>query len=197
MVAEAVSPTVFVLTWQPPLEGDGNGIVRSYMVNITELETGEVEQYFTSDLNITVTSRHPFYRYRYILAAETIGLGPFTDPNVIHMPEAAPASAPVSVAAASVTSTGFLLSWSSPPLEDHNGVIRNYSIAITELNTGNVVNLVSQTTSQLFDSLQPYYNYSVQVAAVTVAPGPLSTASIITTLEDGKISSTNSCLVKP
>lgn len=186
-MAQALSPTVFLLTWLPPLAGDGNGVVRNYTINITELETGRMEQYVTSDLNITVSSRHPFYRYRYVLAAETIGLGPFTDPTVIHMPEAAPASAPLGIAAATVTSTGFLLSWSGPPVQDHNGVIRNYSIIIRELNTGNTVNLVSQTTNQLFDSLQPYYNYSVQVAAVTVAPGPFSPAFVITTLEDSKL----------
>lgn len=98
----------------------------------------------------------------------------------------APASAPLSVTAASLTSTGFLLSWASPPPEDHNGVIRNYTISLTELNSGTMLQLVSQTTSQLFDSLQPYYNYSLQVAAVTVAPGPSSAALVITTLEDGR-----------
>ena len=88
VTAEAVSPTVFTLTWQPPLAEDVNGVVRRYTVNVTELESGGVEQYFTTELNITVESRHPFYRYRYTVAAETVGLGPFSDPNVIHMPEA-------------------------------------------------------------------------------------------------------------
>ena len=85
-----------------------------------------------------------------------------------------------------MTSTGFLLSWASPQPEDRNGIVRNYTIAISELNTGNMVQLVSQTTSQVFDSLHPYYNYSVQVAAVTVALGPFSSAFTITTLEDSK-----------
>lgn len=49
-----------------------------------------------------------------------------------------------------------------------------------------MVQLVSQSTTQLFDSLQPYYNYSVQVAAVTVAPGPFSSLFVVTTLEDGE-----------
>ena len=100
----------------------------------------------------------------------------------------APASAPQSVTAASVMSTGFLLSWLSPPPEDHNGVIRNYSITLTELNTGSMVELVSQTNSQVFDSLQPFYNYSVQVAAVTVAQGPQTSAFVVTTLEDSELS---------
>jgi hypothetical protein len=70
---------------------DVNGVVRRYAVNVTELETGGrgVEQYFTTELNVTVEFLHPFYRYRYVVAAETsVGLGPFSDPNVIHMPEA-------------------------------------------------------------------------------------------------------------
>ena len=88
MTAEAVSPSVFTLRWQPPLVEDVNGVVRRYTVNVTELETGRVERFFTTELNITLESRHPFYRYRYVVAAETVGLGPFSDPNVIHMPEA-------------------------------------------------------------------------------------------------------------
>lgn len=88
ITAEVISPTVFVLRWQPPLMEDVNGVVRRYTVNVTELETGRVEQYFTTELNVIVESRHPFYRYRYVLAAETVGLGPFSDPSIIHMPEA-------------------------------------------------------------------------------------------------------------
>ena len=88
VTAEAIAPTVLVLMWQPPLAEDVNGVVRTYVVNITELETGRLDQYLTSDLNVTVESLHPFYRYRYIVAAETISVGPFTDPNVIPMPEA-------------------------------------------------------------------------------------------------------------
>lgn len=88
MTAEATSATIFVLRWLPPLAEDVNGAVRSYTVNVTELETGRDEQYVTTGTNITVESRHPFYRYRFAVSAETVGPGPFSDPNVIHMPEA-------------------------------------------------------------------------------------------------------------
>ena len=83
-----VDQYTFVVTWQPPPAEERNGIIRNYVVNLTELETGTVEQYFASDLNITITFRHPFYRYRYTVAAETISLGPYSDPRVIHLPEA-------------------------------------------------------------------------------------------------------------
>ena len=86
----------------------------------------------------------------------------------------------------SISSSGFLLSWVDPPLEHHNGVIRNYSIVVRELNTDNSLWLVSQTTYQSFDSLNPHYNYSIQIAAVTVAAGPYTPEFHITTLPDGK-----------
>lgn len=91
----------------------------------------------------------------------------------------------MSVFATSVTSTSFLLSWVNPPQANHNGIIRNYTIAIIELNTGNMVQYVSQTTSWTLDSLHPDYNYSVAVAVVTVAEGPFSPELIVSTSEDG------------
>ena len=96
----------------------------------------------------------------------------------------APSAAPVGVIATLVTSTSFLLSWANPPPVNHNGIIRNYTIVINELNTGNLVQYVSQTTSWTFDSLHPDYNYSVVVAAVTIAEGPFSPELTVSTLED-------------
>lgn len=84
-----MDPYTFVVIWQPPPAVERNGIIRNYVVNLTELETGTVEQYIIfPELNITITSRHPFYRYRYAVAAETISLGPYSDPQVVHLPEA-------------------------------------------------------------------------------------------------------------
>ena len=84
-----MDPYTFVVIWQPPPAEDRNGIIRNYVVNLTELETGTAEQYIiSSELNITIPSRHPFYRYRYSVAAETISLGPYSDPQVVHLPEA-------------------------------------------------------------------------------------------------------------
>ena len=80
--------TTLVIQWQPPLDLHRNGIIRRYIVNITELDTSTLLQYFTTDLNITVPSLHPFYQYGYTVSAETIGVGPFSDTSIIHMPEA-------------------------------------------------------------------------------------------------------------
>ena len=44
-------------------------------------------QFFINDTIFTVSDLHPFYTYRCTVAAETIGLGPFTAEQSIEMPE--------------------------------------------------------------------------------------------------------------
>ena len=98
----------------------------------------------------------------------------------------APSTPPTNIRISSVTSTQFLLSWSSPLPTNQNGVIRNYTINILEVNTNTQISVTSQATSQLLETLHPYYNYSCVIAAVTVNFGPYSESINVTTLEDGK-----------
>ena len=97
----------------------------------------------------------------------------------------APSSSPQSVQISAVSSTGFLVSWSAPVASDHNGNIRRYTINITEENTGSQLQFTSNTNSFRVESRHPYYNYTCRVAAVTVATGPYSEPTVVTTLEDG------------
>ena len=99
----------------------------------------------------------------------------------------APSSSPRSVVISAVTSTGFLVSWSAPPMVDHNGNIRSYLINVTEEDTGASVEFRSSAHSVRVESRHPFYNYTCVVAAVTVAAGPFSTPSTVATLEDGMI----------
>ncbi len=103
----------------------------------------------------------------------------------INIPTA-PSSSPRSVQVTDVSSTGFLISWVAPPAVDQNGIIRNYSVSVTEENTGRMILLTSYSNSQRVDSIHPYYNYTCAVAAVTVSTGPLSAPITITTTEAGK-----------
>ena len=88
VTAQPSDATTLVIQWQPPRDVHRNGVITRYIVNITELETTSPLQYITTNLSITVTSLHPFYRYSYIVSSETIGLGPYSDTRIIHMPEA-------------------------------------------------------------------------------------------------------------
>ena len=85
-----------------------------------------------------------------------------------------------------LSSTAISLTWMPPPLSSQNGIIREYTININELETGNVFQHVSTTTSITVTTLHPYYSYSCTVSAYTVAMGPYTEAVTAMTLEDSK-----------
>ncbi len=98
-----------------------------------------------------------------------------------------PSSAPVSPWISAVTSSSFLVSWGSLPPEDHNGIVRHYTVNIREVNTGRSFHLEALSTSITVQFLHPNYKYTCGVAAVTVGPGPFSLPVNATTLEAGKM----------
>ena len=62
-----------------------------------------------------------------------------------------------------------------------------YHINITEVDTGNILSLVSYASHISVQFLHPYYTYASTVSAVTIEEGPYSEMFITTTPEDGKI----------
>lgn len=98
----------------------------------------------------------------------------------------APTSAPLTPMAVVRDSRTIVCSWSPPPAEHHNGIIVEYQVNITEVNTGLVFIRVSTTTSLEITSLHPDYTYQWTVTAVTVEAGPYTSVSNIRTPADGK-----------
>ena len=74
-----VSPTSIQLTWDPPVADQQNGIIRQYLINVTELETGVLMHYSTNQTQTTIESLHPFYTYNFTVTAVTVEKGPYTD----------------------------------------------------------------------------------------------------------------------
>ena len=75
------------LSWQPPSNRSRNGIIQRYVINITELETSYSFQLETTDLFVVANDLHPYYQYSCSVAAETVGLGPFSVAVIIQLPE--------------------------------------------------------------------------------------------------------------
>lgn len=100
----------------------------------------------------------------------------------------APSGSPENIVATSLSSTSVELSWDPPPVDQQNGIITNYYINVTEVETGMVSQLmVTGTTQLLIDTLHPYYVYNFYIsAATTVGQGPYSPAFSIQTPEDGQ-----------
>ncbi|CAI8041621.1 Tyrosine-protein phosphatase Lar [Geodia barretti] len=173
--------------WRPPSAGQQNGIIEGYTVRLVEVITGNERVIDTGGphTEVFVTSLHPHYVYELSVAAQTVGVGPYSSPTVIQMDEDIPSGPPTNVTATSLSSTSIKLTWMPPPLHNQNGIIREYIIHyyVSETRESVVKQSPDNYTSTIITDLHPYYTYSFEVAAVTVGAGPLSTEFTIRTLE--------------
>ena len=88
VVARATDPFTLNVSWTPPAEGRINGLIQSYNISITEIETATSQHFSTVELYFAIPNRHPYYRYRYMVAAVTVGQGPYSVATLVRMPEA-------------------------------------------------------------------------------------------------------------
>ena len=84
--ATATNASTVVVSWSPPPPEHRNGIIQSYTVRVVGTHTGEDFTLSTSSTSITVGSLHPFYTYRFTVAAVTVSEGPFSNPSTVMMP---------------------------------------------------------------------------------------------------------------
>ena len=97
-----------------------------------------------------------------------------------------PVSAPLNPSGMAINSRTLSFSWEEPAVEHHNGIIREYHINITEVDTGRTFQVVSSTTSISVSSLHPYYTYRWAVSAFTISEGPFTSIQTISTPQDGR-----------
>ena len=82
------SPSSAELTWQPPPFDQQNGVILSYVINATIVETGDSFLLFSNSTTLTVTNLKPFRTYICIIAAQTsVGTGPYGDQFILYTPE--------------------------------------------------------------------------------------------------------------
>ena len=74
-----VSATSVHLTWDPPNPMQQNGIVKFYVINLTEVESGMQARHSINQTQITIENLHPFYTYNLTVAAVTVSEGPHTE----------------------------------------------------------------------------------------------------------------------
>lgn len=154
---------------------------------------------------IVLSDLHPFYNYAISVCPVTIDTGPCANFEPIQLPQdgklcfllpilnlpflhsTAPSGSPMNIVTLSLTSTSVQLSWNPPPADQQNGIITDYYINMTEIETGVTVQLmVTGATTLLVNALHPYYVYSFFISAATVVgQGPYSTIFSIRTPEDG------------
>lgn len=79
--------TSLTLFWDPPSNESQNGIIRQYVIRIIEDETSTTTTYMTNSSQLTVNDLHPYYTYKCSVAAETVGVGPYTSVLTVQLDE--------------------------------------------------------------------------------------------------------------
>ena len=110
---------------------------------------------------------------------------------MLHFLHTVPSAPPVNTSGDPLSSTSITLSWSPPPLEHQNGIIRSYFINSTEIETNATYSYTlfatGPTLSMTINSLHPYYTYQLTITAVTIGPGPPTNAFTVVTPPDGML----------
>lgn len=150
-----------------------------------------------------MTNLDPHTLYGITIAAVTaIGRGPFAElilarteqagmfVNILsshhyHIMSLAPGGSPRNLRVFSLNSTSIQLAWDSPSPDDHNGLIQEYHINITQAISGVTIQEISNQTHIVITGLNPYTIYHCSVAAVTNDRGPYTDVISVITKEDG------------
>ena len=85
---KVLSSDSLLVSWNPPLLQDQNGIITHYTVTITNLNSGNTLEHTVFNNSLEVYSLDPHTEYEvYVLAATTAGSGPPTVPLSVHTQE--------------------------------------------------------------------------------------------------------------
>ena len=88
VVVESLNATHALLAWEPPPPEHQNGIIELYNITVMAADTGERLQHVSVYNSTIIGPLHPFYTYKFSIAAHTVDVGPFTTPVILKMPEA-------------------------------------------------------------------------------------------------------------
>ncbi len=81
------SSTAIRFSWSPPLPIEVNGKIRYYVVEVIERHTGKSWIFFAVNSVTFIGSLHPYYLYDCVVAAHTIGTGPYSEIVTIRTDE--------------------------------------------------------------------------------------------------------------
>ena len=78
--------TSLTLSWNPPPFEDTNGLIQHYTILVTEMDTNSSFSPMDSfTTQITINNLHPYYVYRCMVSAYTVGFGPYSQPITVQL----------------------------------------------------------------------------------------------------------------
>ena len=79
-----VTSTSIGLSWIPPRKLFANGVIRHYIIQINETNTGKNYSVQTSSQPVRIFGDlHPYYTYRLSIQAMTVATGPWSSPITV------------------------------------------------------------------------------------------------------------------
>ena len=79
ITAAALSALSIEINWLAPLLPEQNGRITGYVINITSLNTGVIQQLTSVNTTLQIRNLTPFTNYVCVVAARTaVGVGPFS-----------------------------------------------------------------------------------------------------------------------
>ena len=76
-----------MLSWRPPPEGQLNGVLRHYVLNVRELDSGRNFTLMSINTMIVLSDLHPFYSYEIAVCPVTVDIGPCAYFEPILLPQ--------------------------------------------------------------------------------------------------------------
>ena len=87
LTAPQVTTNSLTLSWDPPQFDRQNGLIRHYVIYITDFRSGASWEVNVNDTRALIPNLQPFVTYNCSVAAVTIGVGPISESFVIRLPQ--------------------------------------------------------------------------------------------------------------
>ena len=89
VIGTVFNSSALSITWRPPSFDSQNGIIVGYTVYVLEVATNNNRTIETqgSLTEVFITSLHPYYIYEFSIAAQTVGIGPYSSRNRVQTDE--------------------------------------------------------------------------------------------------------------
>ena len=144
VAATTLSSTQIQISWQLPYIVGINGIITSYVVNVTRLPNQILANPFlvlvSNSTNVgNVTSfvqsgLEPYIQYSFTVLAVTVANGVMSAPAIMITNQSAP-DVPPALALSAVNSTAILATWVAPPNWNQHGPLAGYFLQYQRINT--------------------------------------------------------------
>ena len=173
------------IAWTPVSDDAINGVLQHYeLVSSAFTSTIKIEPELT---NYTLLGLVPNRHYSVRIAAETSpGTGPYSSPLNFTTHEEAPSEGPIINTINSITSTAFVVKWSTTSDSAQNGAITGYEITVREELTGSIAfDKISDANNAKITvrDLNEYTQYRVSIKAINSAGKSPSTIISVETAQ--------------